>query len=175
MHFAVKTLYDQTALTAMAHALRKTLRRRRTIAVHVLAWFVIFLEVICLLLIVGTDSLTFGFRELLSLLVAVLVFAVVIREDAINGWLAGRRMLSAVRESETVFDDTGYTTMIQGAQTRWAYGRIQKVCETADFFVCFLGKKHGQIFAKSGFTQGTPEEFRTFIAETTGKPAQYIK
>ena len=102
----------------MAHALRKTLRRRRSIAVHVLAWFVIFLEVICLLLIVGTDSLTFGFRELLSLL---------------------------------------------------------KVCETADFFVCFLGKKHGQIFAKSGFTQGTPEEFRTFIAEKTGKPVQYIK
>lgn len=175
MRFAVKTTYDHMALTVMAHALRKTFRRRRSIAVHVLAWFVIFLEAICLLLIVGTDSLTFGFRELLSLLVAALVFVAVIREDAINGWLAGRRMLPAVRESETVFDDTGYTTIIQGAQTRWAYGRIQKICETADYFVCFLSKKHGQIFAKSGFTQGTPEEFRIFIAGKTGKPVQYIK
>jgi len=39
----------------------------------------------------------------------------------------------------------------------------------------FLQGKMPYILQKAAFTQGTPEKIRTFIAEKTGKPVQYIK
>ena len=66
-------------------------------------------------------------------------------------------------------------TTTAAAETHWNHAQIKAVYETEDYFVFFLSSRHGQVYDKHGFAEGTPEEFRTFISEKTGKPVEYIK
>ena len=52
---------------------------------------------------------------------------------------------------------------------------VGRMAATALHIPCYDQEILEELARKSGFTQGTPEEFRTFIAEKTGKPVQYIK
>jgi hypothetical protein len=171
----VQTTYDQRTLTVMARVLRKTLRRGRSIAAHIFAWVDIAL---CVFLQIGffligefaLDGLT-----VFMILVVLVLLCVIIFEDRLNGWTASRRMIPGTREVQTVFAEDGYVMTTQAAETHWRYQNIQRVCETKDYFVFLLDKKHGQAFDKARFTRGTPEEFRDFIAEMTGITIESIR
>jgi hypothetical protein len=171
----VQTTYDSRTLTAMARALRKTIRRGRSIAVHIFAWVVIAL---CVFLEIGLfliGEFALDGRTVFTILAVLVLLCVIILEDRLNGWVASRQMLPGTREAQTVFTEDGYVMTTQAAETHWRYQNIQQVCETKDYFVFLLDKKHGQAFDKARFTQGTPEEFRTFITEKTGKTIEFIK
>lgn len=45
------------------------------------------------------------------------------------------------------------------------YFRLYKIFETKDFFYLYFNKKYSFIVDKSGFTQGTTEEFSKFIKD----------
>ena len=45
------------------------------------------------------------------------------------------------------------------------YFRLYKVFETEDFFYLYYDKKRSFIVGKTGFTQGTPQEFSKFIKD----------
>ncbi len=57
----------------------------------------------------------------------------------------------------------------------YRYHALTAVWEDEKRCYLFLQGKMPYILQKAAFTQGTPEKFRTFIAEKTGKPVQYIK
>ena len=48
MQFVVVTVYDQKAVSAMAKALRKTLREKQSRRSHVLGWLIVVLSVLVL-------------------------------------------------------------------------------------------------------------------------------
>ena len=84
-------------------------------------------------------------------------------------------MLPGTEKGETVFERDGYVTTTAAAETHWKHSQIKAAHETKDYFVFFLSDRHGQIYDKHGFLEGSSEEFREFISEQTGKPVEYIK
>lgn len=175
MEYQIKTTYDRKALTVMARTLRKTLRSRRSRIVHVFGWLAVALALLVLLARGLIGELSFDGPTVVTVTSAVIVFLALIKEDTINGWAAGRQMLPNMRETLTAFESGTYASMTDAAQTIWKYTQIQGVYETADYFVFFLSARHGQIYDKAGFEEGTPDGFRTFIAEKTGKQPVFVK
>lgn len=169
--YVVETRVDRRAMTALARAARKTLRRRRSRRVHT---FGLLVTVFLLMVAVG-GRLAGEERWWLNLLLALLMMAVTQSEDIINGLIGLRQVPGGSREVTAAFDGTRYIHRTQTAETRWSYDRVQTVCETGEYFVFLLDDHHGQIYAKSGFTRGTPMAFREFITRKTGKPVQNIQ
>ena len=93
MQFTFETVYDQRTMTAMARALRKTIRRKRSRRSHVFGWIVIAL-VLVLSLPSGGEVWTFSPRMLVNWLAALAIFIVLLFEDRINGAVARKRILA---------------------------------------------------------------------------------
>jgi len=48
-----------------------------------------------------------------------------IKEDALNGWIAGKRVLADSHEAMTTFTEDAYTTVTKAAACEWRYDQIQ--------------------------------------------------
>ena len=96
-------------------------------------------------------------------------------EDTLNGWIAGKQMLPGGRDGKTTFEADNYIITTAAVTSTFTYGQIMAICETEEYIVFFLSKKHGQIFNKRGLQDGDWQDFRAFIMERTGKPIQNIK
>ena len=174
MEFRFETAYDQKGLTAMARALRKTLRKKRSRRSHIFGWCLVALAV---LLIAAGRLLDepWMFRDTLNCAVIVILIAILFTEDSVNAFFAKKKMLPGTSLAKCVFREESYTSTTEAAATEFHYEAVQQVCETEDYFVLLLGRQHGQIYDKATLSSGTVEEFRTFITEKTGKPIAYIK
>lgn len=174
MEFQFETAYDQKGLTAMARALRKTIRKKRSRRSHIFGWCIVALAI--LLVAVGRllDE-PWTLRDTLNCGVGVILIAVLLTEDRVNAFFAKKKLLSGTSFAKCVFGEESYTSTTEVAATEFHYEAVQQVCETADYFVLLLSRQHGQIYDKASLSGGTAEEFRTFITEKTGKPIEYIK
>jgi hypothetical protein len=171
----IQTTYDQKTLTAMAKVLRKTTRKKKNIAVRIFGWAVILFYVLLELSLFLMGEFVLNGRTAITLLAVLLILLAILLEDRLNGLEASRRMLPGTQEARAVFSDTEYTVTTQAAETHWKYQKLQKACETKEYFVFLFDQNHAQAFAKAGFAQGTPDELRTFIQEKTGKPVEYVR
>ena len=173
MEFHFETTYDQKALTAMAKGLRKTIRKKKSQRSHIFAWIVVALSII--LMLSREEGLAFNTRNLATGATIVVIVAVTIWEDTLNGFIAGKRMLRGTVQNTAVFTEDGYETVTEVGKSNWVYSTVQAVAETKDYFVLAFSANHAQVYDKSSLNGGTAEEFRTFIVEKTGKAVQYVK
>lgn len=170
MEFTAETTVDLRAMAALSRASRRTLGRRRSIAIHIFCWVVLVLDLLLSLLFwLGGDV------PWLNLLLGLMLLGALLFEDRINGALGLRLVLPDTRQITARFTEDGYRHTTPVSESTWHYEQIQAVCETEDYFLLLLSRRHGQIYSKAGFTQGTLEAFRTFIAEKTGLPVPYIQ
>ena len=174
MEFRFETTYDQKGFTAMARALRKTVRKRSSRRSHVFGWCVIALAV----LLVAVERLLdepWTLRDTLNCGVGAVLIAVLLTEDQVNAFAARKKMLPGTSAAKSVFTEESYTSTTEVAVSEFHYEAVQQVCETADYFVLLFSRQHGQIYDKSTLSGGTAEDFRTFITEKTGKSIISIK
>lgn len=174
--FTVKTTCDLKALTIMARALHKTLRKGHSILTRIVtSAFIAAL----LFIVVGFFLIGEAGENMVMLAfdvgIIVLLFLIMLMEDTLNGWIAGKQMLPGAREVETIFEAGSFTATTAAVKSTWTYGQIVSICETEEYFVFFLSKKHGQIFDKNGFQDGDVRNFRRFIMDKTGKTILLIK
>ena len=167
MEIHVKTVYDQQALTAMARGLRKTVRRKRNRRSRVVGKI---LMVLALLLGIAILRTGFCWQGVADLVVAVVLLAVLLTEDQVNGYFAGRKAMPGARDTETVFTEQDYVSTAQTAQTRWSYESIRAIAEGREFIVLALSDRHAQIYDKGGISGGTAEELLSLLREKTGLP-----
>lgn len=174
MEFQFETNYDQKGLTAMARAMRKTLRRKHSRRSHIVGWVGVVLAV---LLIVAERLLRepWTVRNTLTLAVGVLLAVILLTEDQVNAFFAKKKMLPGTSSAKAAFTEEGYTSATEAAVTEFHYETVRQVCETAEYFVLLFSRQHGQIYDKASLRGGTVEDFRKFITEKTGKPIAYIK
>lgn len=66
----------------------------------------------------------------------------------------------------------GVTCLSAGSRLEVDYSRIQCVLEDRERFYLFVDRQAAHMLRKDGFTRGTPEAFREFIARKTGRPAE---
>ncbi len=173
MEFNFETTYDQKALTAMAKGLRKTIRKKKSQRSHLFGWIVVVLSI--LLMLSREEGLVLNAKNLVTGAAIVIIVAVTIWEDALNGFIAGKRMLRGTIQNTAVFGEDGYETATEVGNSNWVYSTVQAVAETKDYFVLAFSANHAQVYDKSSMNGGTIEEFRIFISEKTGKVVQYIK
>ena len=170
--FQIHSAYDHKALKTMSRVLRKTTRRKRSIALRVFGWTAVSAYVLLKLLLLFWGDFD---PDIVALLALVLVLSVLLFEDDITAWAAGLNLLPGTREADTRFGADEYVVTTKAAETHMHYENIRIIGETKDSFVFMLSKRHTQEFPKAGIASGTPDEFRDFIEERTGLPVRYVK
>lgn len=174
MEFVFETDYDQRALTAMARALRKTLRRKSSLLSHILGLVIVAMAVILTIPAFSGEEFVLTVNIFVTWLAALVIIVVVFCEDSINGYIAKKRMVMGLESSRTVFTDEGYYSETEVGTTGWKYERIDMIADTRGYFVFLFDKSHAQVYDQSRLTGGTPAEFRRFIIEKTGKSVQNV-
>lgn len=168
MEFSFETVYDQKAVTAMAHGLRKTIRKRHSRRSHVFGWFVVALTLL-LTLPLGDETLKIEGRTIITWTAGMLVLVTLLFEDKINAWIARRRMMAGTDRAVCTFTQDDYCSESAVGRTEWRYENIQYIAEDKDYFIFVFDKNHAQVYAKQGMTDGTVDKFRAFISGKTGK------
>ena len=174
MEFTFETDYNQKSLTAMARAIRKTLRRKKSRRSHIFGWGIIILGTL-LCVLPREDGYEFDFRIVITALAVLLLLAVMIWEDSINGYAAKKRMLTGTDKAVSIFSEDGYSSASEIGKTQWKYDTIKTIVEMPAYFIFVFSPNHAQVYNKSGMTGGTVDEFREFIQKKTGLTIEKMK
>lgn len=169
MEFTCHTTYDQTALTAMARAVRKTVRAERSRIVRYYGWIVLGLLAVALWLSWGTP-----WRMALSCVVIAALLLVHWKEDAINGYVAKRKALPGTDAAATIFYPDQFLVKTAAAETRWQYDKILALAETREYIVLVMGMNHAMAIEKTALEGGSILEFCRFLEEKSGHKIQNI-
>ncbi len=169
MEFTCHTTYDQNALTAMARAVRKTVRAERSRIVCYYGWIVLGLLAVALWLSWGKL-----WQMVLSCVTIGALLLVHWKEDAINGYFAKRKALPGTDAADTIFYPDHYLVKTAAAESRWQYDKIQAVAETREYIVLVMGMNHAMAFAKSALEGGSLSDFCRFLEEKSGHKVQNI-
>lgn len=173
MEFQCETAFDQEAAAAMAKAVRKTARKKRSRRSHILGAFLILLALF-LTLPSGGREFVLDLRTLVTWLAAAVLLLTLIFEDRINGYLARKRMLPGLKKAVVTFRTDGYHSETELGSSDFKYSSIISLAETEHFFVFIFSPSHAQVYDKSSITGGTLEEFRKFLENVTGREIQRI-
>ena len=120
MEFTTATDYDMKTLTAMAKALRKTVRKRKSRRAHIFGWIVVLLGTLLLLPPAGS-SFSISGKTLLTLAAVLAILLTFIFEDRLNGYFARKRLLPGTESAVSVFKEDSYHTETRSGQTDWPY------------------------------------------------------
>lgn len=173
MQFTCETQYDGKALAVMAKVLRKTMKKRWSRFSRIVGWTIVGFGALSVLLSVALDAV--DMTTFLAGAGALLLAALQIFEDRLNGWIAKKQMIPGADRAVTVFSEEGFVTTAAVGRTEWRYDSITVAAETKDFFVFAFGKNHGQLHDKRALQGGTAEEFRRFLEGRTGRPVLWIQ
>ena len=167
MQIQVETVYSLSVLTAMARALRKTLRRKKSRRTRIFSVVLMLIALLTIVLSLTTDP---SFPAIISMAVLTLaLLAVMIWEDQLNGYWARRQILAGTEVAQTTFTEDGYTTTTRTAKSEWRYEQIQCICQTSDYLILLLDANHAQVFDKHGFLAGNAEQLTALLMQKTGK------
>lgn len=169
MEFTCHTTYDQKTLTAMARAVRKTARAKRSRMVRVWAWVIIVLLAVSLWLSWGSIWQTAANCAVMAVLLLINW-----KEDALNAFFAKRKALPGTECADTTFCGDYFVVKTAAAQTKWQYDKIMALAETGDCLVMVMGKNHALAFEKALLEGGSLPEFRRFLEKKTGQKIQNI-
>lgn len=172
--FTFETTYNQKAMTTMARALRKTVRKKHSRRSHIFGWIITVLAVL-LVLPIGEREVVFNFRTVITWAVIVIIVATLLFEDWINGYIARKRMLPGTAFALCTFGEDDYVSETKAGKTEWKYENIWTIAETKDYFVFLFGKNHAQVYVKNSLQGGSIEEFRTFLVKKTEKEIWSVK
>ena len=173
MEFIFETNYDQKGISAMAEALRKTIRKKKSKRSHILAILIIIFALL-ISLPQKDEQFVIETNTIITWTAVLIMILVLIFEDKINGYIARKRMLSGMEKAVTVFKEDVYISTTNLGKTEFYYKNRNEIAETEDYFVFIFDKSHAQIYDKNGITKGTIDEFREFIAKKTEKEVQKI-
>ena len=171
--YTFDTLYNQKAMTAMAKALRKTIRKKHSRKSHIYGWIVIIFGLF--LSVSGLLQNGFSGSTVITWIAILAILAVTFFEDSINGWIALRRILAGSERANTVFSDEGFVSVTELGKTEWNYDKIMLIADLPAYVVFIFSKNHAQVYDKATLTGGSVEEFLTFLTEKTGKEIHSVR
>lgn len=173
MEFKFETAYNQEALTIMAKALRKTIRKKRSRRSHIFGAIVIVIALL-LTLPMGNEVYVLNFKKILTWAVSAVILFTLIFEDRLNGAVAKARMLPGLEKAVVTFKKDSYHSVTEIGSSEFKYSTIQMLAENNDYFIFIFSRNHAQIYSKASLKGGSIEEFRTFIQQVTNKEIQTV-
>ena len=169
MEFTCHTTYDQKALTAMARAIRKTVRAKHSRMVRIWAWVIIALLGVSLWISWGNP-----WQMAADCVVIAALLVIGWKEDALNAYFAKRKALPGTDAAHTAFCPNHFLVKTAAAESRWQYDKILALAETGAYLVFVMGKNHALAFEKDSLEGGSLPEFRRFLEEQSGQKIQDI-
>ena len=144
------------------------------------AWSVFMMVFGGLLILLG---LLGGLINLITLLGAATLFIGVrtFHKKEVRAGLSNRKMEQDFQASvpdkpiRFAFDEDGFSVWESSGAGSYRYHALTAVWEDEERCYLFLQGKMQYILQKPAFTQGTPDDFRIFISQKTGKPVEYIQ
>ena len=173
MDFKFETVYNQEAVTVMAKALRKTMRKKKSRRSHMLGVIVVIFAILLTLPLDGKEFVL-DFRTVITWIVSAILVLTLLFEDKINGYIARKRMLPGLDKSVVTFNEDGYLSETPVGKSEFKYDNIVMLAETAEYFIFIFSQNHAQVYDKRTLSGGTQEEFRQFIQNVTGKKIQSV-
>lgn len=169
MKFTCHTTYNQKALTAMARAIRKTVRAKKSRIARIYAWVIIVLLAASLWLYWGVVWKTVANGATLAALLLVNW-----KEDALNGYFARRKALPGTDAADTTFYPDCFLVKTAAAESKWQYDRILALAESHSYLLLVMGKNHAMALDKTALEGGSVSELCDFLEERSGQKIQYI-
>lgn len=169
MEFTMESRYGKKTLADMSRALRKTTRKKSNRRSMIWAWVVLALNLL-FFLTPGEEGFVWNWNRILNGIAALLMIFVILRQDAINGFFARKRMLKGNGYSRVTFGEEGYTSTTENAMTQWSYQALAAIGESEENLIFILDKRYAQAWEKDSLEGGTMEQLRQFLTEKTGLP-----
>ncbi len=168
MNFTFVTEYNQKAVKAMAYLMRKSIRKSKNRRSRILGWILVAISII-LTLPVLSGNVGIEPKTIITWAAALILTVTLLFEDAINGFMARRRMLAGTDKATATFDEDKYISETAAGKTEFWYGNIAMIVENNDYIAFVFDKRYAQIYDKNNLSGGTIDEFREFISNKTGK------
>ena len=173
MEFSFNTVIDQKAMAAMARALRKTIRKKRSRRSHIFGWIVVVAGL--LLTLSGEGGVVIEVRSVVTWLALLAIIVALIWEDQVNAYIARKRMLPGTERAVSCFKPDGYKTTTDIGETSWHYDKIEQLVKTGNYYVFVFNQSHAQVYDRRSISGGTAEAFENFIEDKTQKHFQMIR
>lgn len=161
-------------MTVASRAMRKVLRRKRSIMWAIFGWSVFFINALLLIPFDG-EPFALDARTLISLLAEVILLSVLLFQDRFNGMIARKNTLAGTKEYHVAFGEESYTVVTEVTTSTFRYELIDAMAESQDYMILLMKKRFAQPLDKRTLTGGTVEEFKQFLEEKTGKTFRRVK
>ena len=174
MTFEIHSDITNRSMTIAARAMRKVLRRKRSILWAIFGWSVFFINALLLIPFDG-EPFTLDAGTVISLLAEVMLLSVLLFQDRLNGMIACKNTLAGTKEYHVVFGEESYTVVTEVTTSTFRYELIDAMAESQDYIILLMKKRYAQPLDKRTLTGGTVEEFKRFLEEKTGKTFRRVK
>jgi hypothetical protein len=174
MTFEIHSDITNRSMTVAARAMRKVLRRKRSILWAVFGWSVFFINALLLIPFDG-EPFTLDARTVISLLVEVMLLSVLLFQDRFNGMIACKNTLAGTKDYHVAFGEESYTVVTAVTTSTFRYELIDALAESRDYIILLMKKRYAQPLDKRTLTGGAVEEFKRFLEEKTGKTFRRVK
>ena len=165
MTFEIHSDITNQSMTVAARAMRRVLRRKRSIIWAIFGWTVFFINALLLIPFDG-EPFALDVRTVTSLLVF---------QDRFNGMIARKNALAGTKEYHVAFGEDSYTVVTAATTSTFRYELIDALAESQDYIIFLMKKRYAQPLDKHTLTGGTVEEFKRFLEERTGKSFRRVK
>ena len=161
-------------MTVAARAMRKVLRRKRSILWAIFGWSVFFINALLLIPFDG-EPFTLDASTVISLLAEVMLLSVLLFQDRFNGMIACKNTLAGTKDYHIAFGEESYTVVTAATTSTFRYELIDALAESRDYIIPLMKKRYAQSLDKRTLTGWTGEEFNRFLEEKTGKTFRRVK
>lgn len=174
MTFEIHSGITNRSMTVAARAMRRVLRRKRSIMWVIFGWTVFFINALLLIPFDG-EPFALDVSTVISLLVEVMLLSVLLFQDRFNGMIACKNTLAGTKDYHVVFGEESYTVVTEVTTSTFRYELIDALAESQDYIIFLMKKRYARPLDKRTLTGGTVEEFKRFLEEKTGKDFRHVK
>lgn len=174
MTFEIHSDITNRSMTIAARAMRRVLRRKRSILWAIFGWSVFLFNALLLIPFDG-EPFVLDVRTLTSMLVEVMLLSVLLFQDRFNGMIACKNTLAGTKEYHVALGEDSYTVVTAVTTSTFRYELIDALAESQEYTILLMKKRYAQPLDKRTLTGGTVEEFKRFLEEKTGKTFRRVK
>ena len=149
-------------MTIAARAMRRVLRRKRSIMWAIFGWSVFLFNALLLIPFDG-EPFVLDVRTVTSLLVEVMLLSVLLFQDRFNGMIARKNTLAGTKEYHVAFGEDSYTVVTAATTSTFRYELIDALAESQDYIIFLMKKRYAQPLDKRTLTAGRWRNSNDFL------------
>ena len=174
MTFEIRSDITNRSMAIASRAMRRVLRRKRSIIWAIFDWSVFFINALLLIPFDG-EPFTLDVTTVTALLAEVMLLSVLLFQDRFIGMIARKNTLAGTKEYHVAFGEDSYTVVAAVTTSTFRYELIDALAESQDYIIFLMKKRYAQPLDKRTLIGGTVEEFKRFLEEKTGKDFRRVK